>query len=1031
MPLTKQTFRLNMGQGLEQKTDAKTLSSGKMVVLQNAQFTVGNRLNKRNGFAAVGVPDATGESIQRLDTANGTVVGWGEPGSNAARSLYIYNQSITTPTFTPAFNSFNDCLATSQEILGGYQWSACDSASVNGFTLYAGLGSVSGTKFPGVLIVSESTGATVLYNRPGGLYPAASAIRCVAAGNFLIMAAAIDQASGAGKIAVTSFNTAAAFATTTVNYASFSITGSTAFDLATYRTSVTTGVFLAYQSSATVVAVAAMNPNGTLSSNTTYTSSATIGLALSVVNPCPSTTSSTYRLLFVDKATTPLLHYVPFNTSLAIGTSATISCTASLVSFTAQSIIAQEMSNQASVAIAVSGINASASYGSMILPFVYTLTTNLAVATAPNAGGNPLSNYTAYSKPIYKNDGNVGFWSLYPSTIQAQLQLITIGLSADLQTWNYNPTARILAGAVIGDNVSLTNVYGGVVHPVNVSTLSTSVYTNSVMLVNAVASINGSLTETTQIGRVKSDFTPTNNNHVVTLNNQAISAGGFPALIDRSGVAELNFFTYPEHLSAVPSFTASGTMTAGVYQYAATFEWSDSFGNLHRSETSVPVSATLSGTQNNVTLTLQGALNAPPLTARNYTTQAVSTVWYRGTNAANPVIFYRVAASTASGGGTFDVTPDSGITSNPPLYTQGGILDNYTIDGTSVICAGPDRLFAANPNNNGLIMVGQPYTQTNGLSFFAGIQLLLPTADGPITNMQYLDTSLIIFKARSIYAVQGVGPTPNGQNNGFTQPQLITSDVGCDNPHAATIYPDGILFKSAKGYYRLGRDLSFAPDTNYIGKAVESFNSLSCLRAVTRSDLNQCRFLLSDNQTILVYDYFFQQWSTIQTSANDMTVVGGSFYLANNTPANGALVGLETVGTFADAMLSSTAYSLVATTGWCALNQLQGAQRIYRVRFLGDFKSAHNLQVALAYDFEGGDAPFFNEGHVIASTNITTSSVPAYQCEVFPLRQKCEAIAIRISDGQPTGESFDLTDIEIEVGLIPGRRFPLAATKGF
>lgn len=98
----------------------------------------------------------------------------------------------------------------------------------------------------------------------------------------------------------------------------------------------------------------------------------------------------------------------------------------------------------------------------------------------------------------------------------------------------------------------------------------------------------------------------------------------------------------------------------------------------------------------------------------------------------------------------------------------------------------------------------------------------------------------------------------------------------------ATLYPDGIMFKSAKGYFRLGRDLSFNAADNYIGAPVEAFNNLSCLKAVLRNDLNQTRFVLSDNTTVLVYDYFFKQWSTIITSINDMTVnQDGSCYIAN------------------------------------------------------------------------------------------------------------------------------------------------------
>lgn len=56
-------------------------------------------------------------------------------------------------------------------------------------------------------------------------------------------------------------------------------------------------------------------------------------------------------------------------------------------------------------------------------------------------------------------------------------------------------------------------------------------------------------------------------------------------------------------------------------------------------------------------------------------------------------------------------------------------------------------------------------------------------------GMLYMDASLIIFKARSIYVMTGQGPTSNGQNNSYSQPQLITADVGCDNVHRSYAIP--------------------------------------------------------------------------------------------------------------------------------------------------------------------------------------------------------------------------------------------------
>ena len=100
---------------------------------------------------------------------------------------------------------------------------------------------------------------------------------------------------------------------------------------------------------------------------------------------------------------------------------------------------------------------------------------------------------------------------------------------------------------------------------------------------------------------------------------------------------------------------------------------------------------------------------------------------------------------------------DLAIQGNELLYTDGGVDDNYTIDGCSVIASNGVNLFANDPNSNGIIHIGKQFTPTNGLTFFAGITALLPTADGPITNMIYMDATLVIFKQRSIYTITRTG----------------------------------------------------------------------------------------------------------------------------------------------------------------------------------------------------------------------------------------------------------------------------------
>jgi hypothetical protein len=112
-----------------------------------------------------------------------------------------------------------------------------------------------------------------------------------------------------------------------------------------------------------------------------------------------------------------------------------------------------------------------------------------------------------------------------------------------------------------------------------------------------------------------------------------------------------------------------------------------------------------------------------------------------------------------------------------------------------------------------------------------------------------------------------------------------------------------------------------------------------------------------------------------------------------------------------------------ATTGWLSFAQLQGFQRVYKLMFLGDYKSAHRIQVDVSVDFDDT---------VVQTSTITATSTPPYQYRVFMTRQKCESIKFTIQDLAPvTGswtEAYTLGNMAFEVGIKRGLN-KLPATK--
>ena len=69
--------------------------------------------------------------------------------------------------------------------------------------------------------------------------------------------------------------------------------------------------------------------------------------------------------------------------------------------------------------------------------------------------------------------------------------------------------------------------------------------------------------------------------------------------------------------------------------------------------------------------------------------------------------------------------------------------------------------------------------------------------------------------------------------------------------------PLGLMFKSEKGIYLLGRDFKVV----YIGAAVEAYNSMTITSATLLADTNEVRFTTMEGRT-LVYDYFHNRWAT-------------------------------------------------------------------------------------------------------------------------------------------------------------------------
>jgi hypothetical protein len=216
------------------------------------------------------------------------------------------------------------------------------------------------------------------------------------------------------------------------------------------------------------------------------------------------------------------------------------------------------------------------------------------------------------------------------------------------------------------------------------------------------------------------------------------------------------------------------------------------------------------------------------------------------------------------------------------------------------------------------------------------------------------------------------------------------------------------MYQSPKGIYLLDRSLK----DHYIGADVEAYNAFTVTSAVMVPNTTQVRFTLS-NGVALVYDYYLKdergigQWSVFtNVSAVAATVFQGVYtYIKSSGQVN-----KENSSVFTD---NGDFVQLSLETGWLSFAGLQGFQRVRRAAILGDYKSAHTLQIEAAYDFDQA---------VNQTATVVATSSPPYQWLLLLARQKCEAIKLAIQDNQSAsfGEGLDLSGISFEVGIKGG-----------
>lgn len=965
MALRKQNIPISFSQGVNTKTDEKQLQAGQLSVLENGVFETIGKISLRNGYQALPDKIVGGES---LSNARALTSIDDELGIYTASKLYTYSTSIEK--WSEKGNFSNISVDTEEIIRNNYEQTWQQGLEVGNIQVFAwedGRGGIRSTvrdRITGTLFSADTEITS------SGEKPKISSI-----GNYIFIFYADSADLKYRRVSIAEPET---FETEQTVVSDLN-TSQVVFDTA----SIGNKIFISYHSSDSTSSLSLLNieEDGTKSS-TINKSSETPTVCISI-----STDSSSRALVsYYDGSDVKTMIY-SFNLSAEIVAPTSLESVSDVVNTT----IIENDSGEYRVFYEISASN----------PYDHLIKTNtidLAASTgtaAVNTRGAGLA-----SKAFKKND-SVYYLTIHKNTLQSVYFLVRDDNVIQAQILPSNG-GDVLAASSLPE----------------VSKFSDDSVLIPVQKKGRLISDNRKLFSVLGIAAAEIDFKPEFNIQDKPLQNNLHIAGGLLQNYDGSNVTEHGFLVYPEGLSAGSNSASGGSMSDGTFEYRAVYAWTDAKGNVHRSAPSPAISITTSAggssqTQEVVVPTLRH-------TAKNnviielYRTEDAGSVFYKVTSTASPTFNDKTVDSIT----ITDTVSDSDLIDNEIIYTTGNILDNIAPEQAKFIEDLNERLFIV--VNDGKIQYTKEQTGNNGLEFNDLLTIDINPIGGRITGIKRMDEKLIIFKKQAILYVAGSGPNNAGEENDLTDPELVSSDIGCVDPASILYFAKGIMFKSTKGIWLLSRDLGL----DFIGSPVDALDSVTITGAESVPGTNQIRFLSSDGAT-LVYDYLVGQWSTFTNHRGlDSQIHNNEYYYLRSTGE----VFKEDEDVYTD---GGQPIYLTMETGWISFNGLNGFQRVYRFLATADYKSPHFLRIKAAYDFidafihsktidsnsfidtdtYGTSSPYGNKAKYGGAGN-------RYNIRFDMKKQKCSNVKIRLEClPQPKyGQSIDISALTFRVG---------------
>lgn len=675
--------------------------------------------------------------------------------------------------------------------------------------------------------------------------------------------------------------------------------------------------------------------------------------------------------------------------------------------------------------------------------------------TVPSLTAGPTNNYLRYGHTLVDVTGNVVaqtsgtllqhaklasrafqvgddnyVWTTHESPLQSMNVLVR--LSDGLQCAYSNPALAVANVSGVLPNVALLGTQAAL--PVSSKTevplpgTSGSTFTGRDLVLSVL------------------DFDQVGTWRPVDLDGVLYMPGGMLGQYDGAGVSEVGFRLAVEGITLAggPGVPNGGINTGSTgtgqaaFGYAVVPEWTNARGQRELGTCTAFPTTVITGswavgsstvlTWPSVSHTLKDGTRNPSLTYGVYRTGPNGTVYQRVDDPARPIVNLTASVTMS----WTDAAPEAFRASSEVLYSVGEPA-NVLPPSPSIVAAAGDRLVLAGLEGAPHDWAASKLRLGGAVSFFAGAGGSVDASGGPLTGLHGIDGNVAFLKYAKAFqaAFAGAGPS-NAVGDGAPWPTTspIVTDTGL--PRNGTILEvagesdQGLIYWSAqRGPRLLNRGLG----VSNVGWQVHDLYGLNVIGGTAPYAREEAR-LYSTDGTTLVLNTRFDQWSTIPGQA----AVGAAVW--NGSPAYvdaSGRVYVETTGSYRD---GSRPYSMVIETGWIPVaDSLLGLAKVWEIQFLGTYSSPHTLRIELAYNYRDGytqvrefntaDAlslqPYGGDGTASGSYGSGTysSADPRYMFRVRPNPpgQRVNAVRLRVSDRDATGQSFSLTEVKMLCGF--------------